>query len=70
MSLENQHTQNLTSKRTKAPPDQMAIPEISIVISTHNQNQALQKCLAAIQKSTCTCKIEVIIVDNGSKEEA
>jgi len=55
------------------PPDSDAgvsemMPVASIVVLTHNRQQALADCLAAIIEKTA-CEYELLVVDNGSTDE-
>ncbi len=44
-------------------------PNVSIIMPHYNQNDALEKCVASLkQQSYPLDKIEIIIVDNGSKK--
>ena len=43
-------------------------PLVSIVIPTLNEGRFLGRCLAGIKKQTYS-RIEVIVVDNGSKDK-
>jgi glycosyltransferase involved in cell wall biosynthesis len=51
------------------PVDQASPPEISVIIPHLNQADLLRKCLVSLRDQTFDMtKVEIIVVDNGSKE--
>jgi glycosyltransferase involved in cell wall biosynthesis len=44
------------------------VPELSIVIVTYNSADYISACLASIQRQSSIVPLEVIIVDNASKD--
>lgn len=46
------------------------IPLVSIIICTRNRKELLQQCVEGIGKCTSYSRCEIIIVDNGSDEDA
>ena len=48
----------------------MPAPDVSIVVPTHDRPESLVGCLAAIEGQTGCGSFEVIVVDDGSRDEA
>ena len=47
----------------------MNLPDVSIIITTRNEEKMIDACLRSLQAQTCPGeKIEVIVVDNGSAD--
>ncbi len=46
------------------------MPDVSIVIVNYNTCEPLRRCLQSIQKEMGDLSIEVIVVDNGSKDDS
>ncbi len=46
------------------------MPDVSIVIVNYNTREPLRRCLQSIQAERGTLELEVIIVDNASKDES
>src|SRR5688572_11134354 len=46
------------------------MPDVSIVIVNYNTREPLRRCLQSIQAERGTLDIEVIIVDNASKDDS
>jgi hypothetical protein len=46
-----------------------AAPKVSIVIPVHNKFATTYTCLASIAAAQCKATYEVIVVDDGSKDE-
>jgi len=45
-------------------------PKVSIIIPTRNQASVLEKCVSSIFQKTTYSNFEIIIIDNGSDDEA
>jgi GT2 family glycosyltransferase len=45
------------------------IPEVSVLIVTWNSGRYIEQCLRSIHERTQGCTFEVIVVDNGSRDE-
>jgi GT2 family glycosyltransferase len=53
------------------PPEQQpATPKVSVVIFSYNSAAGLRRCLAALEKSREREKMEIIVVDSGSRDES
>ncbi len=45
-------------------------PAVTALIVSHNQARALRRCLAALNASQARDKLEILVVDNGSRDES
>jgi len=41
-------------------------PELSVVISTKNRPESLERTLASVRRQTCRHELEIVVVDDGS----
>jgi glycosyltransferase involved in cell wall biosynthesis len=53
------------------PPEQQpAQPKVSAIIFSYNSAAALRRCLAALEKSRERERMEILVVDSGSRDES
>jgi glycosyltransferase involved in cell wall biosynthesis len=50
------------------PAQSTALPEISVVVPTRDRPAALDACLAALDAQTVSGRLEVVVVDDGSRD--
>ena len=52
----------------ESPPPEAALPLASVVIVSFNCRAALERCLDALARSTVFDRLEVLVVDAGSRD--
>jgi GT2 family glycosyltransferase len=47
---------------------EFSIPKISVIIPTRDKPEMLEKCIQSVKNTTQKLEVEIIVIDNGSKE--
>src|SRR6202007_3056292 len=61
------HPHRLTTSMPQAPPTEQ--PVVSLVICTRDRAAQLSACLAAVAGMSCRRPWEIVVVDNGSRDD-
>lgn len=59
------------SRKTAGPPEEQEPerPKVSALIVSHNNAETLRRCLQALEASRNRAELEILVVDNGSRDE-
>lgn len=54
----------------QAPPEEPIVPTVSAILVAHNQAEALRRAIAALEASKDRERLEILLVDSGSRDES